>query len=151
MKPHLPAAIRPRPGFGPRLSDAKTLDLSRAIYCLQFLSLLTQQILCTGPWISLHRWPTASPLSCAGTSWSCLDPLSLLTKVPDYLTFHFGCQLCTALFSVSVISHFWQWMLVSGIWLFKTLFRHLLPMWLHSLKLHFVIHEREMVPSLDPQ
>ena len=87
MKPHLPATIRPRPGFGPRLSDAKTLDLSRAIYCLQFLSLLTHQILCTGHWRSLCRWPTACCLSCCWHLVELSGPTFSAHKGPRLLDF----------------------------------------------------------------
>ena len=76
-----------RPGFGPRLSDSKTLDLSRAIYCLQFLSLLTHQILCTGPWTSLRRRPTASRPSCCWHFMELSGPTFSAHKGPRLLDF----------------------------------------------------------------
>lgn len=134
----------------PDLSDCRTLGLSGATCGLLFLSLLSHRVLRSGRWRSLSvTYGLACPA--AGTSWSCLDPFSLLTKVPNHSIFHFWCQLCAVLFSVNTIAHFWQWVLVSRIWLFKTLFPHLLPMRLHLSELHFFIHKREMVPSLDPQ
>ena len=87
MKSHLSAAICLRPGFGPRLSDSKTLDLSRAIYCLQFLSLLTHQILCTGPWTSLRRRPTASRPSCCWHFMELSGPTFSAHKGPRLLDF----------------------------------------------------------------
>ena len=86
-KSHWPAAVCPRPGFGPRSVWFQNPWSFRG----NVRSSVSKPSHSPSTVLGTLAKPSVTyGLACpaAGTSWSCLDPFPLLAKVPNYSIFH---------------------------------------------------------------